>query len=102
MKRTPLKRKTPLKRSAAMNPMSPSKRAIQSRYKAAVRDAMHAQIGRIGFVACERCCKTAAVEPHHPEGRIGDKILIIRLICRKCHKWIHENTKQARLDGWLK
>jgi hypothetical protein len=61
-----------------------------------------------GVTFCERCLiDTPNVEPHHPKGQIGEKIMFFRMIgnnfsrCR-CHNWIHnENPNKARQEGWL-
>lgn len=100
---TPLKRKTPLKRGGRLAPMSPQKLAIQPRYRAALRDARLAQVAERGYQYCTfpDCGRECFPEPHHPEGRIGIKILTFRLICRTHHTFIHANGKTARKMGWL-
>lgn len=51
---------------------------------------------------CARCNRPKKLDPHHVFGRIGALILVFIFVCRDCHEWIHDNTKQARADGWLR
>lgn len=96
MKRTALKRKTPLR------PMSAKKKAMQPSYRKAYRDAMYAQLEEKGNTYCEKCLSASMVEPHHTQGRIGENLLIFKLLCGPCHDFIHSNPKIARSEGWLK
>lgn len=47
----------------------------------------------------------AHMSPHHPMGKIGERILAFLWLCsyrgRMCHDAIHDNGKQGRLEGWL-
>lgn len=54
---------------------------------------------------CEfRDCFRYATDLHHKSGR-GQNLSNVETfmaLCRKCHTWIHENPKEARLLGYLK
>lgn len=82
--------------------MSAKKKAMQPAYRAVVAKAKADQIEERGCTYCTKCLHPSIVEPHHPEGRIGPRILIIKLVCPACHAVIHSNARQARIDGWLK
>lgn len=102
MKRTALKRKTPMKRSRKPLPrMSAKKAAWQPRYREMLTEARREQQQERGHGYCRRCGRECDPEPHHIWGRIGAWILAFVLICRTCHRFIHDNPRKARETGWL-
>jgi len=104
MKRSPLKRKTRLKRSAKplkRTPLSPVSKKQQKRLQdySVVRKAYLEE-----HPVCEACGQREATEIHHKEGR-GSKTAdptTFMSICRRCHNWIHAHPNRAREEGWLK
>jgi hypothetical protein len=51
---------------------------------------------------CEIIHDPDSMDPHHPDGREGEKLFDFFLTCRRRHVWIHNNPKLARGKGWLK
>lgn len=100
-RKTPLTRKTPLKRTGKLRPMSAKKKSMQTRYRLYKENAMQRQINEQGCTHCERCGNPGPVETHHTQGRIGENLLTFRLVCDACHRAIHANGKKAREEGWL-
>lgn len=98
MKRTALKRKTPLKRGKGLAKVGKHRKPIQAQY---VKQ-------RKAFLAmralCECCRLFSCEDVHHKQGRFG-KLLLDEskwmAVCRKCHDWIHDNPKEATVRGWL-
>lgn len=117
MKKTPLTRRTPLKRSAwirrkpaadapklkrtPLKQVSDKKAAWNRKYHAAKAVRMAEQVKEMGSTLCERCRLLRPVDGHHPGGQNGARIMRFLLICRPCHTWIHDNGAFARADGWL-
>lgn len=123
MKRSPLKRKTPLKRGTSqlkrtpLNRVSKSKSSTDKRkkYEKAKKEYMHDRASKKHH--CERCEGLFGIENldlHHKAGRTGSSMNdegVIELnytnkrtfsaVCRTCHDWIHRNPKQAREENWL-
>ncbi len=88
MKKTPLRRSSPLKRSTKctlrktrLKPMSKNKQGWVLLYK-------------------ERP-KMKGMESHHVFGRLGNRMLAYLFITPELHKWIHANGREARRLGWL-
>lgn len=98
MKRTPLKRRTPLRK------VSTKQARIQRARRKIARD-----MERDGAVLCavrwERC-ENLASDLHEllPRGRGGDATLSENIIpvCRKCHDMLHLHVERAESEGWLK
>tara|TARA_B100001939_G_C16927365_1_gene612338 strand:+ start:1707 stop:2051 length:345 start_codon:yes stop_codon:yes gene_type:complete len=113
MKRTPLKRKTPLKRGTSqlkrtpLNKVSKSKSSTERRnkYAKAKREYMHDRGSKKDY--CERCEGKFGVDRldlHHKAGRAGSKIYdkeFFAVLCRSCHDEVHKYPKQSREEGWL-
>jgi len=105
MKRTPLKRKTPLKRGGnglrktRLSPVSKARAAGLAVYRA-LRAFLTPH-----YTCCARCEQNAWEDLHHPykrgKGRKLWKLLCVMPVCRRCHDEIHSNENQAREDGWL-
>lgn len=92
MKRTPLVRKTPLKRAtkctlrkSKLKPMSRGKSLWMALYKE----------------ACSRDGKQADQDRHHPMGRVGEYLLCYVVISKEKHREIHDRAKWARDVGWI-
>jgi len=53
---------------------------------------------------CEACGKKAT-EVHHKNKRNNERLNDVNFfmaICSNCHRWIHDNSNEARIKGWLK
>ena len=92
MKRTPLKRKTPLRKT--------SKRRKQE-YKEYMRK-------RAVLLAekpvCEVCGQRQSTQCHHRNGRNGKNYLdetTFMAVCATCHQYIENNKSWAREMGYL-
>jgi len=49
---------------------------------------------------CRKCEKKQPIECHHTRGRAGKLLLTEKYwipLCERCHRWVHQNIKQARL-----
>jgi hypothetical protein len=105
MKRSPLKRRTPLKRSGKLRPVS-KKRAGQNKvYSALRREFLEAHI--------EKCCpvikfhydvEVPCTEIHHTFGRENEKLNDVSYwlaVSREGHRIIHDSPNEAREHGWL-
>ena len=97
MKRSPLKRKAPLKRGGRLRPVS-KKRAKQNKeYSQARMEYLSANS------MCEVCGKKAG-QIHHKRGRFGDRLNkkeYFMAVCMACHNWIHNNPLEAYAKGYL-
>lgn len=95
MKRTALKRKTPMKRSAALPERS---HFIRSRNRGRARPKEPLA------VFCERCQQAPATDRHHILRRSAggtDERENTRDLCRDCHMHIHRHPTQSYAEGWL-
>lgn len=125
MKRKPLKRKTPMKRSQKPMKRTPLKRQSSSKsakekrasYSKAKKEYM--EFDRLNGVkhCCEACGKHFGIENldlHHKAGRKGSSLnedgimernltnkATFMAVCRTCHDWIHKNPIESREKGWL-
>jgi hypothetical protein len=103
MKRTPLKRKTPLHRGTftlkrtRVNPVSTKQRKRASLYTTQ-RKAYLAE-----HSICEVCGRRDATDIHHKAGRGGrtNDESTFTAVCRECHDWIHHHPADARAKGFL-
>ena len=50
---------------------------------------------------CGRMWTRTGMEPHHPRGRQGRKLLEYVWVDKHCHRWIHNNPEQAKQMGLL-
>jgi hypothetical protein len=114
MKKTPLKRKTPLKPSRILQDQSKPKSGTLTRTKlnkCSVRQSKRLEeyyAAKEEYmkdkVCCEICGNRRELDLHHKAGRIGklisDKEHFIA-ICRECHNYIHSHPSEARRNGWL-
>ena len=92
MKRSPLKRKTRLK------PMSKSKAWWTAQYQLLKKATFQ---GQLPCAMCGKMFDSSQLEPHHPAGRVGPRILQFRYLCHQDHQWVHDNSKEARERGLL-
>jgi len=106
MKRTPIKRKTPLKRGnkplkrTPLNPMSKNPNAVAKRSLYAKNKATYMKDNP----RCEICARKGKLDLHHKAGRTGDNytnIATFMAVCRMCHDWIHSHPKESREKGYL-
>lgn len=105
MKRTALKRKTPLKRGKGLAKVGKHRKPIQAQY-VKQRTAFLEKAAATGCQAGIECGLTPgkAQDVHHKQGRAG-KLLLDETkwiaVCRRCHDWIHDNPKEATDLGLL-
>ena len=103
MKRTPLRRKTPLRSKSQLTksrlkPMSDDKREWQKKYSDAKKHgSCYVRPADRPFVLEHK----QFCSPHHPFGRQGDKILAFLWMTWDGHNDKHDNAKKAYEDGWL-
>ncbi len=104
-----LKRYSPLKRSGkplarrkaprrVSKAQSAEDRVYRIRCKAVKEVRTECECG------CGRTTATHFLDVHHKEGR-GVNYLrenTWMIVCRPCHRWIHDHPGQARAKGWLK
>ena len=104
MKRTPLKRKTPLKRTGSLAPVS-KKRAKTNRQRAKF---VQEELSNRAYCEAKipQVCTRWSTEIHEPYPRsLGGSILDRAnsvAICRMCHRWVHDNVAEAEKIGLLK
>ncbi len=126
MKRTPLKRGGPLKRTKRLSPVSKKRRkesAIYLKKRAAFLEAhpfceVWLQNNGIELVdvpdgldgtfsiISDGKTKTAprSTEVHHTAGRTGENYLdesTWMAVSRQAHEWLHAHPREARAKGWL-
>jgi len=92
MKRTALKRKTPMKRSGKINKVSVKRKRQNEVYKD-VREQFLSQ-----NPVCQVCKSKMASQVHHRRGRFGDRLNEVEFflsVCFDCHHEIHQNPRWA-------
>ena len=98
MKRTPLKRKTPLRRSGRkLRPVS-IKRAKQNKEYSVLRMEY---LNKNPFCSI---CEKPACDIHHKKGRFGERLNnseFFMAVCRGCHEWIHANPQISYAKDYL-
>ena len=116
MKRTPLKRKTPLKRSSTPMKRTPLKKVSTSPHKVERRKKY--EKNKKTYLKknpnCEICGCKGKLDLHHKAGRSGTSpnkknemeenytnMMTFMAVCRICHDFIHRNPKESREKGWL-
>ena len=104
MKRTPLKRKTPLKRTGSLAPVSKKRAKTNRQRRAFVKEELENR--RFCEAKIAGCCMRYSTEIHEPIPRsLGGSILDRAnsvAICRPCHRWVHDNVGEAQKLGLLK
>lgn len=109
MKRSPLRRKTPLVRNRST---LIRKKFIRKVSKHRAKDNRVYYQLRTDFLSenefCEVCHQYGrivhATEIHHGLGRSGKSFLDTKTwipVCHTCHVWVEENKLEARMQGWL-
>ncbi len=113
MKRTPIIRRTPLKRSQKPIPKqskSPVRAERMRLYEIAKDEARLELLTAQGLSMFDipRCqwpgCKGDAVDPHHTHGRRGTNLYDkskIKFLCRRHHNQTHHDPKAARALGLI-
>lgn len=111
MKKTPLRRKTPL-RSKGRGASKPGGQIRRTRLKP-VSDKRRGQKanyleGRARFLAenpmCQCCGNASATDCHHKTKKDGARLTDwenIMTVCRDCHSRIHRNPEWAYREGFL-
>jgi hypothetical protein len=98
MKRSPLKRKTPLKRGGKLRRVSAKRKGQNEVYKD-VREKF-----LTNNPICQVCrCKMAS-QVHHRRGRFGDRLNEVEFflaVCFECHHEIHHNPAWAYERGYM-
>lgn len=98
MKRSPLRRKTPLRASRGLSRASKVRRTQLRKYSEERLSFLRAHL------FCQICKKHVATEAHHKRGRIGKRLLDFEhclAVCFWCHQKIHSNPRWARAAGYL-
>lgn len=105
MKRTPLKRKTPLARGKKRLRRTPLKRKSDKRkLQDEVYFERRAHFLKANPVCQFPSCRTKSRDVHHKAGRTGTNYLNVHTwlaVCRKHHNFIHDNPNVARMFGLL-
>lgn len=100
MRRTPLKRKTPLRRGKRPRRVS----ANQAEAIATRRDLRAELLDERGPL-CECGCGAEWTDMHErlPRARGGSPVDKRNILClaRGCHRWVHENPREAKQRGLL-
>ncbi len=97
-RKTPLRSKTPLKRSGRLRNASPKRQNEYKKY-AKVKKAYLAL-----HPVCERCKKAKSQDIHHKAGRTGRWLCdysLFAALCRVCHDAVHANGRESRKQGWI-
>jgi hypothetical protein len=90
-------RQSPPKRKARINPISPKKKEINAEYNKRKRIHLRA------FPNCKRCGEKGT-DLHHSRGRTGQLLIMaefFQTLCFACHRWVHDNPKEAAKTGFL-
>lgn len=113
MKRTPLTRKTPLRRTprsglaaARMKTGGSWARSTRKKLSEAALKAVRPLLRERAGGVCEKCggALGRGGDAHHRLKRSGperDVLSNLVMVCRGCHSWVHANPSQAREDGWI-
>lgn len=111
MKRSPLRRNSPLKR----------RQTLHSKSKAALKKTQLKQVSKktrewlVKYRTAKSLCPPFlrpadhpntivhrdTCDPHHPFGRSGNKVLAFVWVQKAMHNLIHDNGQWARRVGWL-
>lgn len=99
MKRSPLKRRTPLKRGSRLRPVSKKREGWLREYREAKKNY---PFPAICPVCGDRIDLSDHFDFHHPNTRkTKEDLLNFFPVHRGCHDLIHSNPNQARQNGWL-
>ena len=104
MKRTPLKRKTPLKRTGSLAPISKRRAKTQRQRRAFVKEELENR--RWCEEKIPNVCTRYSTEIHEPHLRSQGGSILDRAnsvaICRMCHRWVHDNVGEAMKLGLIR
>lgn len=79
-------------------PPTERKKERETQYRAAKKDFKAATDGK-----CQVCTKAQGTDIHHKKGRIGNLLTdttYLLLVCRSCHRIIHDNPRWAKEKGY--
>ena len=97
-RKTPLKAKTGLKKQARLNPVSRKRQKQLDQYHAQVLDEDPVQ----PCALCHMMAPIKEMQRHHKRGREGEQLLKEWVwVHPGCHEWIENNRKEAREKGLL-
>ncbi len=102
MKRSPLKRKSALKRGKPLRKVSAKRRKAQRAYTAKRRAFL--LIRTLCQARVRQICTGRSSQVHHRFGRSGSNYLneaTWLATCAACHEWVHQNANTARSLGLL-
>jgi len=103
MRRSPLKRKSLMKRGAKRVRQVSAKRVAENVVRRKVVERIVKERGLDCEARVEKVCKGQAVDAHEKltRGRGGSIIdpTNILLVCRECHTWIDEHPAEAKRRG---
>jgi len=124
MKRTPIKRKTPLKASAELKrktalsttgwrvskrtpiKQQSAKKKAENNTRRELLRALVDERGEMCQAKVDNVCTGVAVDAHEVLTRARGGSAVdpenILLVCRACHEWIGAHPKQAKLRGLLR
>lgn len=103
-----IQRRSPLKRSSQPLRRTPLRRVSKTKSAEDRIYIARCRVVKAERTVCECGCgasqATTFLDVHHVAGRganyLREETWII--VCRSCHRWIHEHPGQARAKGWLK
>lgn len=103
MKRTPLKRKTPLRgksslKKTRLSPVSKKRKKQLADYSSIRKEYLAKN------PLCHCCQKVPATDIHHKAGRWQERLndtALFCALCRSCHNYIHGNPEWAYANLWL-
>lgn len=104
MKRTPLKRKTPLRASFV-----PEALVVRAARATAFPPEVQTLVQLRSGWRCERCDRLGVAHFHHrrPKGMGGTNLTWVQAaanaahLCGPCHEWVHAHPAEAYATGWL-
>ena len=99
MKRTSLKRSSPLARGKGLNRQSKKRKKLYEEEYLPLRQQFLEE-----HPVCQRCAKAPSMDVHHKRGRIGKNMLDTSTwaaLCRICHSEVEAHPKESREQGWL-
>jgi hypothetical protein len=103
VRRTPIERKTGLKRGGPPKPYSARRRKRDSGYLAAREQVRERAEGRCEAVT-GTWCNGQAEQVHHLAGRDGvdpHRLSNLLAVCHRCHLWIEGHREESYARGWL-
>jgi len=97
-------KRTPLKRTGRINPVSKRRRARDAAYPSS-RTAIYERAGGMCEARCSTWCAGGGHQVHHIAGRDGPdphRLDNLELVCRPCHDFIHSNVEWAYANGHVR